>query len=283
MNVRLLVLPSALMLIYGLYTSYYDDELAFWWVVPNVIFLIIFYILYPQIEHFFYQRNPPTLEAGFVQLFERRFPFFTRLDEAGKRRFLERVVIYRQAREFMPMAMEDVPLDVETVVAASAVWLTFGKEDFLLNPYERFIIYRGPFPTPLHGEHWHVSELYAEDEVILFSIPHLMDSFLNPKGYFHVGLYELAKAYLLAFKFEDWPVWQQADWATFEQISGMSHEYICKFIGLPQVDQLAVSIVHYLVWPEKFRAAYPDAYQRYANNFQFDPLTGQVVEDAELV
>ena len=280
MNVRLLFVPFLAVLAYGLYRSYAEDELYVWLVVPPLVVVVVLYVLFPQIEHYFFKKRPPRLEAGFVTLFQRHLPFFAHLSPAGKERFAERVVIYRQARAFMPMAMEEVPLDVETVIAASAVWLTFGKEEFLLEPYERFVIYRGPFPTPLHGEHWHVSELYPEDEVILFSIPHLMDSFANSKGYFNIGLYELAKAYVLQFKFEDWPVWKRADWATFEQISGMSHDYVRKFIGLPQVDQLAVSIVHFLVFPVKFKAAYPNEYQRYVSNFQFDPTTGAVLEDA---
>ena len=280
MNVRLLFLPFLALLAYGLYLSYTEDDLYVWLVVPPLVILVVLYILFPQIEHYFFKKRPPKLEDGFIQLFQKQLPFFAALSPENKARFAERVVIYRQAREFMPMAMEEVPLDVETVIAANAVWLTFGKQDYLLNPYERFIIYRGPFPTPLHGEHWHVSELYPEDEVILYSIPHLMDSFANSKGYFNIGLYELAKAYLFQFKFEDWPVWKKADWATFEQISGMSHDYVRKFIGLPQVDQLAVSIVHFLVFPEKFKAAYPNEFQRYVSNFQFDPTTGAVLEDA---
>ena len=43
---------------------------------------------------------------------------------------------------------ESLPEDLKAIIAHNLIQLTFGMEDYLLDPYERVVVYNHAFPTP---------------------------------------------------------------------------------------------------------------------------------------
>lgn len=243
-------------------------------IIPMVIMLALIYVLSPQIDWWWYQRQPPVLEEPVRQLFFKHSSFYQRLSVEGRARFGERVALFRIAHEYMPQGMESVPEDVKSIIAAAAVQITFGREDFLLEPFENIIVYPKPFASPQFPQKVHASEIFEEDGVVLFSMEQLLYGFSNPYQYYDLGLHEFAKVFVYKYREERWPSLGEDIWEKLELVSGMPRSAIVKWINLPEaaVPALAVSISHFFVFPEQFRSVLPELYQQFAAIFKLDPL-----------
>ena len=69
-----------------------------------------------------------------------------------------------------------------------------------------------------------------------------------------------------------WPVFEEPIWDHLQEISGITKEFIFKWINLEDIDPLAVSIVHFFTFPKKFNELLPEVYRTYTDIFQQDPL-----------
>ena len=269
MLARLISFPFILAAGYFLYLTWEVSDRYAMYMAVMVICLAVIYILSPQINWWWHQRHPPKLDSKIQALFERCLVFYKKLNPTDKERFRNRVVWYMEANQFTAKGDEGVPEDVRAVVAANVVWLTFGRDDYLLNKFEHIVTYPSPFPSPQYKT-WHASEIFEEDGVILFSTEHLMKSFMQPTGFFNTGLYEYAKVFMLMYPNEGYPVLSELIWEQLELISGFSKKYLTAFIGLPEKDIniQAVSIVCYFVFSERFKVGLPEIAAAYDKIFK---------------
>jgi Mlc titration factor MtfA (ptsG expression regulator) len=270
---RLLALPFIIAALVFLYLSWEMDEGYSIYIIPCVLVLAVIYVLSPQLNWWWYKRRPPELEGPLRMLLNKQHPFYRQLPETERRRFRDRVALYMLAREFMPQAMKDVPEDIKGVVAINAVQLTFGHDDFLLEPFERIVIYPKPFPSPQFPEQFHASEIYEEDGVVLFSAEQLMQSFLHPQQFYNIGLHEFAKVYLHLHPDAGWPDLGEESWDKLEAVSGFSFDILSHWINLPgeAIPPQAVMISHFFVFPRRFRQILPEAYDRLVEILAQDP------------
>jgi hypothetical protein len=249
-----------------LYLAWDVDERYAYYIIPFVIGLAVVHMLSPQIDWWWYRRYPPELPARLRQFLVQRYGYYQRLSLADKERFRKRMALYMFAREFLPMGMEHFPVDVQGMIAATAVQLTMAREDYLLSPFERIVLYKHPFPSPQYPDRWHASEVYFPDGVLMFSAEQLVPSFLEPVRYFPLLVYEYARVVRSVDGGRAWPEWTTADWPVLEEVGGYRRTDIEHWIGLPEPDLSAVAVVVYFVRPERFRAAYPAAYEWFAAN-----------------
>jgi len=271
---RILSIPFVLAALIMLYCTWEVDEGYSTWIIPPVLILALIYIFSPQINWWWYVRRPPELDAPIRGMLQQYHRFYQQLGPAGKQRFRDRVALYMMAREYMPQNVESIPEDIKAAVAIAAVQLTFGQEDFLLEPFERIVIYPKPFPSPQFPRQVHASEIYEEDGVILFSAEQLMLGANAPDRYYNLGLHELAKVYYHLHPDAGWPEMDAGSWERLERISGMSREAIVGWINLPEeaIPVLAVAISHFFVFPLSFKKEWPAAYATFAGVFRLDPV-----------
>ncbi len=267
MPARILAIPFVILLGVLLYLALLvDDDYATWLVIPLVALAMI-WVLSPQINWWWYKRNPPDL-PGVVRPMLFQYPFYHRLPEGEKKRFRSRVALFAMANEFIPQIMEKVPDDLKYMVAACAVTVTFGQEDFLFKKFETIVVMPKPAPTPQYPEKFHASEIYEPDGVLLFSAERLALGFMQSKQYFNIGLYEYAKVFKISYPEQPYPVLDDKDWESLERISGFSKEWIEQWINLPDIDPVAVSIVHFFTFPETFIKELPAVFESYRRIFK---------------
>jgi hypothetical protein len=266
MPARILSLPFVVIALLFLYLAWELDSNFALYIIPAVLALAVIYVFSPQINWYWYKRRPPELAPPLRDMLQKSMPFYQQLSPQQKERFRQRVALYGHAREFMPQGFDSVPEDVKAVVATCAVWVTFNEEDFLLDPFERIVLYAHPFPSPQYPEHFHASEIFEEDGVALFAIDRLMAGFLQPHRYYHIGLHEYCKIFQYVHADRDWPDLSAEIWDKLEEISGFSHEAIVDWMRLPApaISARAVSLCHFLVFPARFQAALPELHARYA-------------------
>ncbi|NJK83708.1 MAG: zinc-dependent peptidase [Saprospiraceae bacterium] len=225
--------------------------------IPFVLVLATVYVLSPQINWWYYSKYPQELDAPIRHLINQRSKFYQGLSVEGKKRFRERMSLFLMAHEFKGMVIERVPEDLKAAVAANAVHLTFGLPDYLLERFEKVIIYPNTFPSPQFPRHFHSSEIYAEDGVMLFSAQHLMKGFIQPEAYYNSGLHEAIQAFLVLHPDKKYPTLPADIWEQLESVSRYPKEKIKQWIGLEDVNPLVVSICHFLMFPPPFCKSTP--------------------------
>jgi Mlc titration factor MtfA (ptsG expression regulator) len=207
--------------------------------------------------------------------------YYQKLSPNLKERFCERVSLYMLANDFIrPVRADDpdaaalrkkVPSILKAMVAAHAVQITFGKESFTTGKFENIILYPHPFPTPQFMT-IHTSEIFEEDGVVLFSADQLSAGFQNPKGFFSIGLYEMARVFKLLNPKLSYPKIDFSNWQALEYISGMTQHFIESIIGLPNADLFGVAVHHFFTQPHRFQSELPDLYQMLSNIFNQNPM-----------
>jgi len=268
---KILAIPGILGFALFLYLTYFKSEDYALYMVPFIIYLIGVYFYQPAIDWWWYQKYPPDIEAPLRKLFEHRLPYYQRLSDKNKQKFRTRVALYIEANDFRPQVIEEIPEDVKGIVAANIVQLTFGQKDYLLNMFERIVVYPGVFPTPQHLDRFHASEIFAEDGVLLFAMDHLMPGTLHADQYFNLGLYEYAKVFRLSRPEVAYPELSEDLWIDFEKISRFPRKKVEEFVGLENLDVWAVSVVFFFSFPEVFKTELPDLYQAHSNLFNQHP------------
>ncbi len=258
---KILYIPFALGVATFVLMGVNVDSHYYNYTVPFVLGMAVIYILSPQIDWWWYQRHPPELPAGLRHLINTQLPFYQNLPVADKTRFRQRMAMYMHANEFKPQGMETVADDLKAVVAASAVQITLGHEDYLMGKFEHIIIYPHPFPSPQFPDQWHASEFYEEDGVIMFSAEQLMPGFMQPHRFFNIGLYEYARVFRHCHPEVAFPNIGEEHWPALERISGFPKEKNINYIGLREIDLTALAVSHFFMFPERFREHLPAVYE----------------------
>ncbi|MCU0346709.1 MAG: zinc-dependent peptidase [Saprospiraceae bacterium] len=231
---------------------------------PFAVGLAVVYILSPQIDWWWYKRHPLDVAAGLRHFINTTMPFYQNLTAPEKDRFRNRVAMYMEANEYMGQGMEEVPPDVKGVIAACAVQLTFGHEDYLMNKFEHIVVYPHPFPSPQYPDQWHSSEHFAEDGVIMFSAEQLMPGFVQPQRFLNIGLYEYTRVFRYCHPEVVFPEIGEAHWPVLVEISGFPKDKTIQYIGLREIDMVALAVVYFFGFGERFKALLPAEYESLA-------------------
>ena len=275
MIVRLLAFPFLIGIIACIYLVYsYGNAYAIY-ILPQVIVLVVLYILEPEIDWWWSKRNPPKLDLPVKRMLSSKWAFYKGLSITEKAKFEERMALYMVGVAFQPNGITSIPEDVKAVLAASAVTVTYGLENFLLSPFDRVILYGHGFPSPQYPSEIHHCEVYLEDGVLVFTVPVLMAGALQPRSYFPIGIYTYAEAILLINKWEE-PIDEMLSWDDIEMISRYTKEHISKTIGLQKISLEACAIVLFLEFPVKLNAHNRVLYTHVANYLNHDPLINLV-------
>ncbi len=121
-----------------------------------------------------------------------KFRYYQKLDDAGKTKFLKRVSRFIADKEFR--ALEGLLLTEEMVVliSASAIQLTFGLEDYMLDHFSKIFIYPKEFYS-------RTSKTYNKGEtnimgVVVLSWKDFQEGYANERDNLNLGLHEMAHA-----------------------------------------------------------------------------------------
>lgn len=272
---RFIAAPFAFVLVYIFYQSAvdYDFRDAYSWIIfPLLVLCIALYIFSPQIDFWFHKKHPLTLDPPVINWLEQQFPFYQTLAADDKTRFRNRLSLFMEAKEFSLMKAEklNMPEDMKFIIAAHAVWLCLGRDDYLLDKFERIIAYMHPFPTPFYKQ-LHTVEAELQDGVVLLSFEYILKA-LSESGNYNIALHGFADAFHDMHHEIKWPVISKEDEDQLQQISGLTTQRICDTIGFERVDIVLVAIHHYLRFPEHFKIKLPQLYQQLDDIFKLSTI-----------
>lgn len=260
MFANLLLIPFALLTFLFLYLSWTVDRDYAPWMIPFLVISAIIFILSPQINWWWYTRHPKDLQPELKKMLEKFCLFYNRLTPDDQVKFRQRIGLYILATDWTPMGFpeDNLPPDLQLMLAAQAITLSFRKPEFLFPRFEKIIIYPTSFHTPEY-QFLHASELYAADGCLIFSGQHVVASYVQPGKMYNVGLHEYAKVFVLTYPDEAYPELEAEDvWPRLQLVSGLSREQVESATGIAGIDALPVAIHHYFMYPERFQVAFPE-------------------------
>jgi len=268
---RFLAAPFMIAMVYVFYKSAIDydfrDEYS-WYVFPLLVICVVLYMFSPQIDFWLHKKYPIKLDQPIINWLEQKFPFYQTLSEEDKLTFQNRLSLFLEDKDFSLMKVEkmDMPDDMSFIIAAHAVWLTFGRPDFLFSKFDRIIAYMHPFPTPFY-KHLHTVESEIQDGVVLFSFEYVLRGIID-QSYYNIGIHGFAEAFVESNPALTWPTFIDGDKAMLEEISGLPNQRICDTIGFDKTDSLIVAIHHYCRYAGQFKELLPKEFDALESIFQ---------------
>ncbi len=270
---RIVMFPLMILFLLFLYLGWTINPNYGLGALPCIMLLAAAFVMSPQIDWWWYSRNPTDIEPEATQLLENCFPFYRGLSNAEKLRYRRRVALQLQAAELMPNGMESVPAPIQIMMAANAVQVSFGQENWLYRKFENIVIYAHPFSSPMI-QRLHISELFEEDGVLIFSSEQIHNSTVAPDANFPLCLYEYSRALVRSRPKGNFPPVGEEFWAAFPAIYGWNLDFLQIHTGLmlAELDPLGAAIVCFFRQPEKLKAGLPDLFQLLTNSLNLNPL-----------
>jgi Glucose-regulated metallo-peptidase M90 len=189
---KLLSIPVSILMFFFLYQAWEVNSDYSKWIIACLVPLALLYIMSAEIDWWWYERNPPQLEAPMAQMLEKGLPFYQKLDAEGKKRFGQKVAMFILGNEWIPETWEEVPRDVQVGIAAQAVIPLFDRQEWIYPNYETIVVAPEGFLSPDHPfTHFH--ETNQEDKAVLFSAKHIMLPLVKQTPRPYLALYEYAR------------------------------------------------------------------------------------------
>jgi Mlc titration factor MtfA (ptsG expression regulator) len=125
-----------------------------------------------------------------TSILEKYFPYFYKLEEKDRKKFLYRVNDFMSNKTFLihdRIGFREMPV----LISAAAIQLTFGLKKYLLPNFTRIHIYPQEYVA---AATLHIIEGNVQGKTINFSWKHFLDGFRIPDDGQNVGLHEMAHA-----------------------------------------------------------------------------------------
>ena len=270
-----LIIPFAAAFVYIIYIGYNNSDYLNpinYWLLPLLIIIVILFLFTPQINHWWHKRNPPKLASFIIRWLETHSEFYNRLSDKDKTKFRDRLSVHLESREFsfMREEKENLPEDFKAIIAHNLIQLTFGQDDYLLDPYERVVAYNHPFPSP-KKQFLHNAEVDHEDGVILISTEQLFPAMLDKHNYYNVGMHAYVEAYLNKHNKLSLPSLPDDISVKLEEISQHDFTKVRETVGYETENLHIIVINYFFIFPNRFKEMLPELYKSYANIFNQQP------------
>ncbi|MFY0599945.1 MAG: zinc-dependent peptidase [Cyclobacteriaceae bacterium] len=225
-----------------------------------------------------------SLSASEKRTLEKHFDFYKRLPAHSKKIFEYRVNRFKDITEFIPRKMQSVSEEMEVLISASAVQLTFGYDNVFLDHFERIIVYPDEFFSDA-GQRYHKGEVNPRAKAIVLSWKHFVEGYATKEGV-NLGLHEMAHALQLEniilndeYGFMDdgdIRVWQELAAEEIKKIISPEQSFFRDYGGTNQAEFFAVAVENYFERPQEFLEYHEALYRSLCRLLRQDPviLTG---------
>lgn len=204
--------------------------------IVSVVIGAIIYILSPQIDFWWFNKNPPKIDPIFKSKWLVFDPYYLSLNAQEASEFEKKIELFIEAKEWIPMQFEMVADEIKYLIAYSALKVARHSDNFLYKPYDRIIVYARAFVSPNMPEHFHHCESYEEDGVIIFSADSIIPVLRREANYFDPMKYIFCKISGIN------PI-EEMDINKFCKTNNISKEQIVRLVGTESdIDPHALAI-----------------------------------------
>jgi Mlc titration factor MtfA (ptsG expression regulator) len=212
-------------------------------------------------------------------ILEREFSFYQKLSDKRKEYFEHRVAACIAKYKFIGMGGFVITDQVKIVIAATFVMLTFGMRRYLINVFDKIIIYPEPYFSTVNQE-FHKGEFNPSVKALVFSWKDFKEGFLFENDNLNLGLHEFGHAlYFHGLKnrdqssivFSDAYVKMQEYLVQPDILNQLiTSNYFRIYAFTNQVEFLAVVLEHFFETPQIFKKEFPELYINVKEMINFD-------------
>ncbi len=267
----LIAIPFVLLTAYFGYNVFYGEKsehLIF--LIISFISLVVIYTLQPHIDFLWYKRHPQVLEQKERVFLAKFSSFYQKLNDKQKKKFEERIFIFKRAKSFKLIAGEttEMPEDFKIAIASQAVQLTLNLNDYLFKSFDNFFAYKHPFPSP-KIQTLHSVEVDFEDKMAIFNMEMLINSMNEQNRFFNIGIYIFSYIFSVQNKIFFKILPDEIFWEKVKNISGFNRETILLYTGY-EPDQFSFLVSIFFINNENFKKELPQIYEDISRIFNYD-------------
>ncbi|MEL0652867.1 zinc-dependent peptidase [Algibacter sp. TI.3.09] len=215
-----------------------------------------------------------------IRILEEQFTFYNRLDEKNKLYFRHRVASFIDKKQFIGKEDFLISEQVQVLVSATAVMLTFGFRDFMIEAVENIIIYPTRYYSQLNKQ-YHKGEFNAKLKTLVLSWDSFMEGYRIEDDKLNLGIHEFAHAiHFNSIYQEDINSIIFID--TFNELRALissdeflkkrlvTSEYLRDYAFTNDFELLAVIVETFIETPQAFRNQFPVIYFKVRQMLNFD-------------
>ena len=208
------------------------------------------------------------------------FKFYLYLPPKSQRIFENRLVKFIALKNFVPRNMPLVTVEMQVLIAASAIQLTFGYPNVFLSYFKNIVIFPDQFYSK-EGQAYHKGEVNPKAKAIAISWRHFAEGYASSEGV-NLGLHEMAHALQLEnivvnneYNFLNQQAinkWQVLADLEIEKIKSGESSLLRPYGATNNSEFFAVAVEVFFERPSDFIKYNQALYQALANVLRQDPI-----------
>ncbi|MFT5678648.1 MAG: Mlc titration factor MtfA (ptsG expression regulator), partial [Patiriisocius sp.] len=174
-----------------------------------VIFIIILYFLFQVFENWYAEKyHRPlfrnilvfrTLSNEQKTILESQSTFYNTLSQKHKKQFRHRVATFINDKKFVGREGAEITIEMQTLVAAIACMLSFGRKKYLYGILDTVIIFPKEFYSAVNDA-YHKGEFNPRGKTLVLSWKHFKEGYQIGNDNYNLGLHEFMHAMHLEAK-----------------------------------------------------------------------------------
>ncbi len=223
--------------------------------------------------------RPSFSTAKVREYLTKYFAFYNRLPPRSKKIFEKRVAYFISSKEFVPREMSHVTWEMKTLIAASAIQLTFGFPRVHLSYFKFILVYPEKFFSS-SNQQYHLGEVNPRAKSIVLGWKYFVEGYMENNGR-NLGLHEMAHALRLEnrvmnheYNFLDEKVlhdWETRATNTMKEIQEGKEEFFRAYGATDREEFFAVAVENFFERPVQFSEKHPMTYATLCNLLRQNP------------
>lgn len=214
------------------------------------------------------------------QIIKNHFDFYNHLSFKQKQFFRHRVVKFMNKYQFIPKDNIVITEEMKIIIASTAVKLTFGMRNYLVNVFDKIIVYPKPYYSTVN-EAWHKGEFNPRMKAIVFSWEDFMQGIQVGNDNYNLGLHEFThaihfhgkknddvSAYLFTKKFNK--IIHFVSQAEVQERLQQT-QYLREYAYTNPFEFIAVLMEHFFETPHELQRDFPELYDKVRKMINFSP------------
>ncbi len=222
----------------------------------------------PLYIHLYLKPKKITDEEAFF--LRQKFPFYQKLSERHKVYFHHRLASFKERYEFIPRDNFKLDREIQTLIAGTYVMLTFGMRRYLIDSFDKIIIYPEAYYSS-HTEQYHKGEFNPRMKAVVFSWKDFTAGYDINNDNINLGLHEFSHVIhhhslrssdgsSLAFRKHYARLHKEVLHPPNRQ-KLIDADYFRIYAFTNQFEFISVIIEHYFETPDEFRMQFPELYE----------------------
>jgi Mlc titration factor MtfA (ptsG expression regulator) len=220
----------------------------------------------------------PRITDGELRAHLQQIAFFRKLRAEDQLRFIGRVQWITEHKVFQGMEGQAITNEIRAIIAASAVQVGFGLDQWKFPSFHTFRIYPESFYSNLMRRY--LKGGAGKTGQIWFSLHHYREGYADSENGINLGLHEMAHALIIEMQNGNldhdfthaYEVIERIAKDRIPKIRSKQFTYLREYAGTNEMEFIAVTSEYFFEQPEKLSAADRELYEAFSQLYRQNPV-----------